>query len=391
MVNQETNTVIEIDPKPKSRHRGITERSKSLLFLLREVPYITMRDIHKFFYPSNKNNAYAKEMVRVLTKNKLLHCYMLENCVCVYYLTGYGRKIVDFYLEDNPKYHIQTQSFYYAIPPHKSSEVNPFFFFPAKKLEFQNFTPHDMFRNPFKHTTYFLELYFLIRNAYRFLYVIWVDQVQNKKDSLNLTYNPDLLLTNNLSTEANRVFVELENSKIRELKLINKLNHLTVLPADWYLLICTSEEIFYNLGRLIRKIVLGTAKVNQHTVFFSTRAQAALSKNVLMGFWTPSEKGSGVYHKLKELELFRYDAEIFDKKIWMNGVGKGVYKTDVHGSKPLMEEHTVPYASRKPGTKVYKMGEIFDGYIDGFNQALDKVLLKHISIKDPFDKNGEGK
>ena len=151
MYNIESQIYDYAEHKPKSRHRGISERSKSLLFLLREVPYITMKDIHRFFYPTNKNNAYAKEMVRVLTKNKLLHCSLLGIGFHVYYLSGYGRRVVDFFLQDNPKYFAKTRSFYYAVPPHKISEVNPFFFFPDKNLEFKLFTPHNISTNPFYH------------------------------------------------------------------------------------------------------------------------------------------------------------------------------------------------------------------------------------------------
>ena len=74
--------------KPRKRNRNVTERSRSLLYLLREVPYITLKDIRKFYYPGNRYKSYCLEMVGVLVKNNLVHKFMLGNGVFIYYLSN---------------------------------------------------------------------------------------------------------------------------------------------------------------------------------------------------------------------------------------------------------------------------------------------------------------
>ena len=347
---------------------------KSLLFLLREVPYITLKDIRRFYFSGNKHQSYCQEMVGVLTKNKLVHKFMLGNGVFVYYLSDTGRRILEYYLADRPKYHSPTRSFYLSRPPLKPSQANPFFYFPAKDLEFQSFTPHFFANHPFHHTANMLELFVLLRKANRFLYVLWLDMVRGKKESLNIPSHPDLLLTNDYTCEARRFFIEFQNSRIKEVALLEKFNHLTAMPADGYLFLCSSEEVLLGLGRDIRKILSGEAKHNQHVLFFSVRAQSALHKNVLLGLWVPSAQNEGVTQELKEVVLYRYDAEIFDKKIWMNDTQDGVVVKDPYSGHIRKKQQVVAYSGRRSGPRQMKLGDLMNAYIPDFKTALNGVV-----------------
>lgn len=353
------------------RYRGITEKSKGLLFLLREAPYITMADAKRFHYPTHKTLSYTREMFRVLLKNKLVSRYMLGNGVFIYYLTDPGRRLTEFFLEAKPKFDPEFRSFYYTHKPTKPSEASDFFIFPTRGLEFHSFTPHFLHAHPFLHTRALLELSVLFRQSFRFFNVLWMDEIKAKKMALNIDCHPDLLLCNDFTTETGRVYVELENSRIRELDLLEKIHHLTVHPADWYLFLATSEEILLNLGRLVRKILTGEAKVNHHPLYFSARAQSALHKNVLFGLWEPSFKTDKPPTKIKEIDLFRYDDEIFDKRIWVPDVSKSPLQSE---EPRAAHWQVVGYSGRRMGKRKWKLGEILDTYTNAFRLALDKTM-----------------
>lgn len=362
----------------------LTEKTKSLLFLLREVPFIRLRDIQRFFFPTHKTFGYTFRMVRVLTKSRLVSRYMLGNGVFVYFITEDGHRIADFLMQDEVKFDLATKSFYFASPPRKSSEVSAYFHFPSRDLLFKTFTPHVFHMHPYLHTVALLELYYLLRKSRRIFHVVWLDLVHGKQESLSIPFHPDLLLTNSLTTEEGRLFVELENSVIGARNLVVKLDHLCSMPAEWYLFLCTKESIFQNLGRTIRKILQGEAKHQQKTLYVTPHTQAVLSRNLLIGLWKPSIQNGGVLQRLKDLELFRYDEPVFDKTVWMKAVdlnGKPIL--DAHGLKQLRRHHVIPYPTRKAGTRKYVLGEILDRYSDGFRKALEKVVEKSPAPRGP--------
>jgi hypothetical protein len=362
---------------PKSRrYRNITERMKSLLFLLREIPYATMKDIRRIFFPGNKSKAYSLEMMGVLLRNRLLNKHMIGDGVYVYYLSSEALRVVEFLLQEDPRFHSPTKSFYFSKPPRDARQVPPFFFFPARKIPYRLFTPHLMHQHPYRHTVGLFELYILFRNSFRLLYVIWLDQVEAKGTVLNVPFNPDLLLTNDPSTDIGRIYIEFENSTIQARNLLQKVNHISTMPADWFLVLCASQDIFLNFGRTIRRILLGEAKSHQKTLFFTPRAQAVLSRNLLIGRWTPSFLTGGEVMNIQSVEMFRFDHEVFDKAIWMNLHAQGVQVKDLNGDVPLKHLQTVPYAARKPGQRKWLLGDILEGYSDGFRTALQKVLWK---------------
>ena len=380
----------KVGKKEYQRYRGITEKSKALLFLLREAPYITLADAKRFFYPTHKTLSYAREMIRVLVKNKLVGKYLLGHGLFIYYLTEIGRRISEFFLEAKPKFDSSTKSFYYLQKPTKPSEASAFFIFPSHGLEFYSFTPRFLYAHPFLHTRSLLELSVLFRQTFRFLHVLWLDEIKAKKTSLNLSCHPDLLLCNDLSTEEGRVFVEFENSRIRDLDFLEKVHHLSAHPADWYLFLASSEEIFHNLGRLVRKILMGEAKVNHETLFFNSRAQAALSKNILFGLWQPSFKTDKPMRKIKDLDLFRYDHEVFDKKVWLTPKRDPQAQGLEVREQPVKQLQTVGYSGRKLGKRTWTFGEILEGYKDSFTRALRNAMAgnENLGLREANKKKG---
>lgn len=373
-------------PPPGKRYRNLTERTKSLLFLLREVPYLTFKDIRRIYFPRNKSRSYCIEMIGVLLGNNLVVKYMIGNGIHIYYLAPEAKRILEFYMQEEPKFHPPTGSFYYSQPPRKASEVTPFFFIPAKRIPFQAFSPHFLHLHPYHHTVGLLELYILFRKANRILYVIWLDHVESRKTILNIPFNPDLLLSNDPFIESGRIYIEFENSQIGTRDLLRKLDHTTSMPADWYLVLCSSEDIFMNFGRTIRRILQGEAKSHQRTLFFAPRTQAVLSHNLLIGLWRPSFQNKGVVHDLKTVELYRYDDPVFDKTIWVNQVENGVQVKDPLGSIPLKRPATVAYPARKPGRRKWTLPEILDPYAEGFKIAVRSLLWKPPSGTQPEPK-----
>jgi hypothetical protein len=304
----------------------------------------------------------------------LLSKFMLGNGVYVYYLSDIGRRILEYYQLERIRYHALTRSYYYSRAPLKPSQVNPFFYFPAKNLDFQTFTPHYFANHPIHHTSYLLELFILLRKANRFLYVLWLDMVRGKKESLNIPCHPDLLLTNDYTSEGRRVFIEFQNSRIKEFALLEKMNHLTALPAEGYLFICSSQEVFLSLGRCIRKILSGEVKHNHQVLFFSTRSQSALHKNVLIGLWIPSSLNDGKVQDIKDVVLYRYDAEVFDKKAWMNDTKAGAPVKDPYSGQIQKRQMLVAYAGRRPGPHEMKFGDLLNVFIPDFKKALNRVI-----------------
>jgi hypothetical protein len=374
--------------EPKERYRGITEKSRCLLFMLRETPYVTLRQIHHLFYKDHKTLSYAREMLRVLTKNKLVEKYLLGNGVFVYFLSSTGRRIVEFFLEDRPKFHLPTSSFYYVKKPTKGAEVNKVFLFPTVDLEFHYFTPHDMNAHPFHHTQALFDIYSRLVKSRRFRHVLWLDQVRHKKEALGLPFHPDLLLTNDLTTDAHRIYVELENSRIKAQSLLDKLNHLTTVPADAYLYICTSETVFFNFGRLIRKIILGEIKVRRQTLYFSHRAHAALVRNVYIALWVPTVPGEESKKSLNKLPLYRYDHPIFDKEMWMMKVDeRGIQVLDPESQIPIRVKKVIPYAGRRLGEREKVLGDLLDAYSGQFRSYLETLVPPSQLKIDPSPPN----
>ena len=362
----------EANLKRYPSYRGISERSKALLFLLREIPYINMADIRRLLFPGS-HRSYPIEMMGVLLKCGLVRKHRVGDGTFIYYLSGEGGRILDYFIQERPKYCEKFRCFYYQRQPTRPLEVNPFFFFPSPNLEFEFFTPHVIFTSPILHTKRMLELYCKFKSANRFLHVLWVDKVKGRKASLNLPYAPDLLLTNDFTNERRRILVEFENSEVRELRLINKLGHLTSIPADYYLFLASSEDIFQNLGRRIRKILFGEAKIHGQTLFFTSRAHAALVKNVCIGKWIPASENGGVIQTLSETKLFRYDDEVFDKRLFVNETKGGVVQK-IDGV-VLKKMETIPYTGRKSGVRRWLIREILDQYTEDFKAALSKVVI----------------
>jgi len=180
------------------------------------------------------------------------------------------------------------------------------------------------------------------------------------------------------------MFIEFQNSRIRESALIDKLNHLALMPADGYLFLCSSEEVLLSLGRTIRKILSGEASVNRQTLFFSTRSQSALHKNVLLGLWVPASQNGAVTQELKNVDLYRYDAEIFDKKIWMNDTQDGVVIKDPYSGHIRKKQQVVAYSGRRLGPRQVKLGELMNAYIPDFKTALNGAIKPRTpSIPNP--------
>jgi len=353
------------------RYRGITEKSRALLFLLREAPYIILPDAQRYFYPSHKTLSYTREMTRVLVQNGLVAKHQMGDGHFIYYLTEPGWRISEFYLEDKPKFDAGTESFYYKQKPTRPSEVADFFIFPTQGLEFYPFTPHYLNAHPMGHTRSLLELSALFRQSYRFRHVLWMDMIKAKKSALHVSCQPDLLLCNSLTEETGRVYIEFENSRIRDLGLLEKIHHLTEHRADWYVFLAATEEIFHNLGRLVRKILSGEVKVNHQTVFFNPRDQAALNRNLLFGLWTPSFRKEGPSPPFKSLELFRYDHEVFDKQIWI----PEPVKPGSAASEPRAAHwQKVGYAGRHIGKRKWLLSEIIDPYATVFQHALEDTM-----------------
>jgi len=357
------------------RYRGITEKSKALLFLLREAPYITLADAKRFFYPAHKTISYAREMIRVLVKNELVGKYRMGDGLFIYYLTDSGRRITEFFTEDRPKFDPETKSLYYSQKPTKPSEVAALFIFSARDLEFHAFAPHFLSSHPLLHTRALMELSVRLRLSFRFVYVLWLDAVKHKQTALHISCHPDLLLTNDLRSERRRIYVELENSPIKAQALANKLDRLCSVPADWVVFLCTSDLVFHNLGRLIRKILSGLVKISKHqTLFLSPRVHAALFKNILIGQWIPSWKNEGKYQSLKSTMLYRYDAPIFDSHMWVRqATPEGILATDPQSGHPLHVLMPVTYAARKPGEKEITLGTIMDRYREDFKAELGRL------------------
>lgn len=389
MSNNPGDEIPDAGPVARSRNRTITEKSKALLFLLREIPYITLHDIRRFFYPTHKTPGYTYEMVRMLTKSKLVGRYLLGNGVYIYYLTESGLRTANFFLRDGMKFDSLTKSFYYDTPPRRECEASAYFHFPSPDLTFKPFTPHLLHIHPFQHTLALLELYYLFRKSLRIYHVIWLDVVQHRQIALNVPFHPDLLLTNDLHTEAHRIFVELENSVISCPNLVGKLDRLCSMPADWYLFLCTSEIIFRNLGQNIRKILSGEVKVNRRMLFVSPRTQSVLSKNLFMGIWKPSSRNGGEYQGLRDMALYRYDEEIFDKTTWMKASdSRGKHIKDVLGEVDLRKQLTIPYPSRRPGRRKYLLGEILESYKEEFRATIHRYVSEPITKPHP-QKGGE--
>ncbi len=353
------------------RYRGVTEKSKALLFLLREAPYITLADAKRFFYPKHKTLSYAREMIRVLVRNELLGRYRMGDGLFIYYLTDTGRRIAEFYLEDRPKFDSDTKSFYYTQKPTKDSEAADLFIFPSRNLEFYPFAPHFLYAHPFLHTRSLMELSVQFRHCFRFLHVLWLDQIKAKKNTLNLSCHPDLLLCNSLKEETGRVYIEFENSRIRDIGLLEKIQHLTSHAADWYLFLASSEDLLQNLGRLVRKILSGDVKLNRQTVYFNPKAHSALVHKVLFGLWTPSFRKDGVIQPLKEVELFRYDHECFDAQVWRVGRIPTEARTP---ETPPAQLQTIGYPARRPGNRKWILGDILNPYAESFRTALDAAM-----------------
>lgn len=357
--------------KGVDRHRGITEKSKALLFLLREAPYIILADAKRYFYPSHKTLSYAREMIRVLVRNGLLARYRMGDGLFIYYLTDMGHRISDFFLEAKPKFDLDTKSFYYEQRPTKPSEAADFFVFPSRGIDFLPFAPHYLRAHPLIHTRALMELNFRFRNSFRFLHVLWLDQVKAKKTALNLTCRPDLLLCNSLTDEKGRVFVEFENSRISDLGLLDKIHHLTSHPADWYLFLASSESLLENLGRLIRKILRGESKANRQTVFFNPRSQGALNQNILFGLWSPSFVAGEDTKPFRDIPLYRYDHELFDSRVWTPGPPR-LDETGAEVRTAVLQK--VLYPSRRSGQREWTLGEILDTYKPTFRNALDAAM-----------------
>ncbi|MEO7425736.1 MAG: hypothetical protein ABI036_11155 [Fibrobacteria bacterium] len=357
--------------KGVDRHRGITEKSKALLFLLREAPYITLADAKRTFYPSHKTLSYAREMIRVLVKNELIARYRMGDGVFIYYLTDTGKRVSEFFLEAKPKFDPDTKSFYYVQRPTKPSEAATFFVFPTRGLDFLSFTPHYLSGHPLIHTRALMELNVRFRESFRFLHVLWLDQVKAKENSLNLKCRPDLLLCNSVKEEAGRVFIEFENSRISEQALLEKIHHLTQHPADWILFLASSEVLLHNLGRLVRKILRGESKANHQTRFFNPKAQTALLHNILFGEWSPSFRPGENAKPFRDTLLYRYDHEIFDSEVWMPGPSK-TNASGVEVRTAALQKVTFP--SRRAGQRLWTLGEIIDPYKPAFRNALDAAM-----------------
>lgn len=166
---------MDSNPAPSKgvdRHRGITEKSKGLLFLLRETPYVILADAKRYIYPSHKTLSYAREMIRVLAKNGVLARYRMGDGIFIYYLTDIGKRITEFFVEGKPKLDSKTASFFYSQRPTRPSEVATFFVFPIRELDVLPFAPHYLRSNPLQHTRALMELSFRFRNAFRFRYVL---------------------------------------------------------------------------------------------------------------------------------------------------------------------------------------------------------------------------
>ena len=389
--------MVNIAPEPdtkgklpkRPRYRNITERAKSLLFLFREVPYMTMKDIRRIFFPGNKWRGYSLEMTGYLLRNRLIAKHLIGDGVYIYHLTSEASRLIEYMLQEAPRFHAETKSFYFLKPPRNAKEIPPFFFFPLQRIIYREFTPHMMHQHPYQHTMGLLELYILFRNSFRILFAIWLDHVEAKRTQLNIAFNPDLLLTNDPFTDAGRVYIEFENSSMHAGNLLLKVNNISTMPADWFLILCSTEEIFLNFGRIIRRILLGEAKNRQKTLFFSPRAQAVLSRNLLIGIWRPSFRNDGEIQKLRSVELFRYDHEAFDKTIWVNTHDKGVQVMDPLGKIPLKTLEPVPYPARKPGQRKWMLGDILDQYSTPFRAALQKALWKPTSAAAAPDGKGK--
>ena len=140
------------------RYRGLTERSKALVLLLRETPYLTSREVWRFFFPDQTSIFYTRLTLRVLLRAGAIEKTMLGNGVFIYFLTEEGSRYAEFLLQEKPRFDTKTESFYLKRAPRKASEALPYFPFPAAQLEFQRFTPKNFHSHPFEHTTALLYL-----------------------------------------------------------------------------------------------------------------------------------------------------------------------------------------------------------------------------------------
>jgi hypothetical protein len=351
-----------------------TEKDRTLLFLLREVPFVTLQDIRAFLYPENRTKSYAKEKVGYLIREGFLTKSFLENGKCIYYLTQLGLETSQFLLRDKPQFDSETRAFYFRKAPLKAPAERPLFIFPNRHLEFRFFTPEKSSSFQFYHSQALLELYHQLQKTRRFASVVWLDKVRNKQESLDLTCNPDFLLTNAFDSAEGRVLIELENSLIREQNLIPKLDNLCRQQADYYLLLCTNEDIFRNLGLKIRGVLSGKPKQGKEAQVFKAQTLGALARSVWIGLWKPSIHNGGQAMKLRTMTLYRYDHDAFDPLGWTDAEegGRPVIDSKSGRAKRVMQK--VPYPYRRPGARELPFETLLNQYQGPFRSALNHIL-----------------
>ena len=361
---------IEV-PKPKrKKFTGLSERDKSLLLLLREIPFITMNEVKANFYPSHKYLSYAKDKMRFLMKEKLITKRFLENGKYIYFLTPIGIETAEYLKSGTPRFDIDTATFYFQRPPFKKPESEAFFLFPSLTIEYQKFTSDTNPSFTYLHSQALLELYFQIYRARRFKSIIWLDKVKNKKACLDLDCNPDLLFTNDLYSSEGRVLIELENSEIRGQNLHAKIENLSKQHAEDIILLATNEEIFKNLGHKIRNMIVGNINGVKERVFLSQRALAVLNQSLWIGVWTPAIKNNNVQTKIRGITLYRYDDEIFDYLVWTDRIEKefpSKEKNPKKGKKVLISQ---PFPNRKPGIRSILFSDLLNKYTGDFKKSM---------------------
>jgi len=374
-----------MNPESKSpankRNVGFTERDRTLLLLLREIPFMTLKDIKAFLYPNNAFKTYAKEKTRYLLKEGLLSKSFLENGKCIYYLTQAGVETATYILRDAPRFHPESSSFYFRRPPAQPGEEKAFFLFPTPDIEFRFFTPEKSSSFQFYHSQALLELYFQLHKSRRFSSILWLDKVRNKKDAVDIDCNPDFLLTNDVRTSEGRVLIELENSLIREHNLVPKLDNLCRQQADFYLLLCTNEDIFRNLGLKIRTVLSGKAKESRDRVLFRPQTLAALTQTLWIGLWKPALHNRGETMRLKDLVLYRYDHEIFDAYGWTDHTDGGAAVVDSKSGKVKRVMRKIGYSHRRPGKQTLSFPDLLNQYTEAFKKALSPIFEAETSRK----------
>ena len=310
--------------------------------VLRELPYLTSADFIRYFYPANKNKTYALDSLRILCRWNLVQKYRLNDGSYIYFLTGDGVKEAEYFAGHKHLFHRGLGCIYVQKEPRLEREKPNFIFHPAKAFDFRTFSPAMLSSYQFLHTRALTEFFYLVRKAHIVSYSICLDMLLNKKSSIQVSNNPDLLLTNDLQDTENRVLIEFENSTIWAKGLIEKLNSLSKQTADIIVFLCANDIIFRNIGRLLNKISSGKMIKDGVKWLPSKATISSLEKRMLFGIWQPSYTNNGEVKKLEDITLYPYTSRAMKPTSWVQKEVNNSLVSDEHSNSVMVLDTKIP-------------------------------------------------